>query len=267
MPTTGLVTQQQIREYDADGITCVRGVFGAAEVETFRREIERTLNDDKLTVIDYGSEKRFINSFYLWTRNAAIKDLLFDSVLPKLAAEIMGSRKVNILYDQLLIKEPSTANFPTPWHNDQPYWVVSGRQVISFWIALDPVTRESGAVEFIKGSHKWDRWFQPVTFSGANKYEIDPKYEKMPDIDAARDKYDIVHYDLQPGDATVHHGMTVHGAPGNSTNATRRRGYSIRYVGDDVVYRPYKAFPVPYPHTLQAGQPIDSDSFPVVYRA
>ena len=31
----------------------------------------------------------------------------------------------------------------TPWHQDQPYYNISGQQNCSFWIPVDPVGRES----------------------------------------------------------------------------------------------------------------------------
>ncbi len=263
---TDLVTARHVREFEEDGITCVRGVLTADEVERLREDVERGLADERQIVIDYDSGRKFINGLYFWTRSEGIRALLCTSHLPALAATLMASRKVNLFYDQLFIKEPGTANFPTPWHNDQPYWIVQGRQVISFWLALDPVTKESGAVEFVRGSHRWGRWFQPRSFAGENKYEINPDFEKMPDIDAERDRFDIVHYDLAPGDMTVHHGMTIHGARGNASAVTRRRGYSVRYVGDDVVYVPRKNFPIPGDPALVPGAPLDSDIFPVVHR-
>ncbi len=32
--------------------------------------------------------------------------------------------------------------------------------------------------------------------------------EKIPDIDAARDKYEFLSWDMQPGDILIHHGMS-----------------------------------------------------------
>jgi len=32
---------------------------------------------------------------------------------------------------------------PTPWHQDQPYYNIEGRQNVSFWIPVDPVSRAS----------------------------------------------------------------------------------------------------------------------------
>jgi ectoine hydroxylase-related dioxygenase (phytanoyl-CoA dioxygenase family) len=56
---------------------------------------------------------------------------------------------VNIFYDQLLIKEPGTVK-RTPWHHDMPSWPLAGWQVCTIWLALDPVTEESGAVEYVR---------------------------------------------------------------------------------------------------------------------
>lgn len=264
---TECVTAQHVREFAEHGITCVRGALNRAEVERLRADVEAGLADERQIVIDYDSGRKFVNGLYFWTRSPGIRALLCDSHLPALAAKFTGSRKINLFYDQLFIKEPGTPGFPTPWHNDQPYWIVRGRQVVSFWIALDPVTKETGAVEFLRGSHRWDRWFQPRSFAGENKYDRVETFEPMPDIDAARDRYDIVHFALEPGDMTVHHGMTVHGAGGNASAQLRRRGYSVRYVGDDAVYAPFKAFPIPGSPDLVPGRPLDSESFPVVYRA
>jgi len=85
----------------------------------------------------------------------------------------------------------------TRWHNDQPYW-----PVMSFWVALDPVTKETGAMKFIPGSHRWGNWFQPENFApGVSKpYEQNPDFVKMPDIEAERDQHKIVSWDMEPGD-------------------------------------------------------------------
>jgi ectoine hydroxylase-related dioxygenase (phytanoyl-CoA dioxygenase family) len=47
--------------------------------------------------------------------------------------------------------KPITAE-RTPWHQDQPYWAVTGRQVASIWLPLDPVDR-SASIRYVKGSH------------------------------------------------------------------------------------------------------------------
>lgn len=61
---------------------------------------------------------------------------------------------------------------------------------MSFWVALDPVTAESGALEFVCGSHKWGHFFQPEPFAkGGTSYERNPAYVDISDIDANRGRY------------------------------------------------------------------------------
>ena len=90
---------------------------------------------------------------------AAMKSM--DPALEE-SARVMGASKVNFFYDQLLVKEPGTRE-RTPWHHDQPYYPIDGEQIVSLWLPLDPVDRAT-CVEYVKGSHRWGRWFQPKYF-------------------------------------------------------------------------------------------------------
>ena len=72
--------------------------------------------------------------------------------------------------------------------------------------------------------------------------------------------------DLDPGDVYVFNAMTVHGAPGNSTANRRRRGYTVRYCGDDVFYDPRVGVSSPILiDGKAAGDRIDSEQCPLIY--
>ena len=64
----------------------------------------------------------------------------------------------------MLTKEPGT-RARTPWHQDQPYYNISGLQNCSFWIPVDPVAREA-TLEFVAGSHRGP-WLMPRAFIDA----------------------------------------------------------------------------------------------------
>jgi ectoine hydroxylase-related dioxygenase (phytanoyl-CoA dioxygenase family) len=247
------------REFYRDGVTCIRQVLTKSELVDLAEEIEACTKDDRHFLLDYGSNRRVVNGFFLWRRSATLRTLVCESPLPLIAAQLMGCKKINLFCDNIFIKEPGTVDHPSPWHSDQQHWIVKGNQVITFWLALDYVTRESGAVQFIRGSHLWD-------LSREGYYKSRDRYQAISDIELMRDVFDIVHYDLAPGDMTAHHGMTLHCASGNQTSDCRRRGYAIRYTGDDVVYEPNAAFETPVPVDLARGAPLDSSLFPVVFR-
>ena len=81
-----------------------------------------------------------------------------------------------------------------------------------------------------------------------------------------REEYDIIAWDMDPGDVIAFHGMTVHGAGGNYRDDIRRRGYTVRYTGADAWYdpRPGTAQPLISPD-LKNGDPMNNDLFPVVW--
>ncbi|MFT5419118.1 MAG: ectoine hydroxylase-related dioxygenase (phytanoyl-CoA dioxygenase family), partial [Gammaproteobacteria bacterium] len=214
-----------------------------------------------------SEEGRFHGNLRLWETNQDLRAVCLESLLPRLVQELFATKKINLLYDQLFVKE-SCMNQRTRWHNDQPYWPILGQPVASIWMVLDRTTADNGRLEFIRGSHQWERWFQPEPFGktpGISPYARNPDYEESPDIESDRGRYDIITWDLEPGDVYLFHGMTVHGAGGNELYGQRRRGYTIRYVGDDVSYDPRLGVSEPLLcDLLNPGDPLDSERYPVI---
>jgi ectoine hydroxylase-related dioxygenase (phytanoyl-CoA dioxygenase family) len=175
----------------------------------------------------------------------------------------MQSKKVNLFHEHVLIKEPGTSK-KTPWHQDQPYYCVNGKDNCSFWIPLDPVSK-SICPEFILYSHKWNKKFLPTKFFGEPYKQQDDEFENIPLIDNNRDDYSIVSWSLEPGDIIAFNFATVHGAPGNNTN-NRRRAFSARFTGDDATFAERKGeISPPFPEvTLKHGDKMDCPSFPEI---
>ena len=181
---------------------------------------------------------RFHNDMFMWTRDDDFHAFVFDSPAADIARAVMRATRVNFFYDHLLVKQPLAAE-PTPWHHDLPYWPIAGDQVCSVWLALDPGTLATGVVEYVAGSHRWDRRFEPETFIPGRPFD-DQGLEPVPDIDAHRDDYRILSWDVEPGDCLVHHALTVHGAPGNSTSRPAPGAASRpASTGDDARYDPH----------------------------
>jgi ectoine hydroxylase-related dioxygenase (phytanoyl-CoA dioxygenase family) len=180
----------------------------------------------------------------------------------------MRSRQARFFHEHVLVKEPGTREI-TPWHHDQPYYCVDGDQSVSLWIPLDAVPAAAG-VEFIRGSHRWGRWFVPRKFVDHSPYApCDDRFELIPDLDAERDQLDILRFDLEPGDAIAFHFRTVHDAPGTAALAGRRRAFSARFFGDDATFalRPWLHSPPFEPRDLVEGGPLDDPRFPVLASA
>ncbi|MBM85930.1 MAG: phytanoyl-CoA dioxygenase [Rhodospirillaceae bacterium] len=249
-----------------DGATVLRGVFDEHWIDTLRRGVEVNMNTPGEYTRAYtqdGAPGHFFGDYCNWQRIEEYRAFLFNSPAPGLARQLMRSQKVNLFHEHVLVKEPGTLD-RTPWHHDQPYYCVNGRDTCSLWIPLDPVACES-CVEFIAGSHLWERWFTPMKFIGEQYDQIDEGFEPIPDIDSERSTHQMLSWNLEPGDCIAFHFLTVHGAPGNNS-PNRRRAFAARYVGDDAVFiRRAGIMSPPFPDiTLQPGDPLDCETFPVI---
>jgi ectoine hydroxylase-related dioxygenase (phytanoyl-CoA dioxygenase family) len=172
----------------------------------------------------------------------------------------------------VLVKEPGTTMI-TPWHQDAPVWFVAGKQNVSFWIPLDPVSKNN-ALRCIAGSHRWERFFKPRRFDGTAFFESDERPE-LPDFRHDSEKFPVLEWALAPGDAVAFTYNTVHGAPGNNASSTQRRVISLRWFGDDATFTDHSqaqrnpsAICRRYSHLgLKPGDPLDLPEFPLLFYA
>ena len=135
------------------------------------------------------------------------------------------------------------------------------------------MTYDSGAVEYVCGTHATETLYAPKSFHGDGRI-ANPEFEDLPDIESRRDRLEILSWDLEPGDCAVHHFRTVHGAPANLTASTRRRGLATRWIGDDITFELRPGIPQPMLSSIEAlaphlavGEPLSGDVFPVVWEA
>ena len=174
--------------------------------------------------------------------------------LPRVAAALMQRETVRIYHDHLLVKEPGTKQ-SSPWHQDQPYYNVAGRQNVSFWIPVDPVP--------LAGT-----WYMPRTFRDQQaKWFPEGALAELPQIDAHPDQFEQLGWALQPGDAVAFHMLTLHASSGVGPG-TRRRVFSARYLGDDARHavRSWRTSP-PFPGLadhLPDGAVMDDALFPLL---
>jgi ectoine hydroxylase-related dioxygenase (phytanoyl-CoA dioxygenase family) len=259
------VSDSQIEHFQAQGVVFLPGVF-ADWVQPLRSVVEQVLQAPSPLERSYqpkDGSAPFFQDYCNWPRVPALRDFVFESPAAQVAAALMRSRTVRFFHDHILVKRPGTS-LVTPWHQDQPYYCVHGRQTVSFWAPLDPVARDV-SLECVGGSHRWsEAGFRPRRFDGSPLYR-DDDFTDLPDIEAQRESLAIFGYTLQPGDAIAFDFRTVHGAPGNHSSLPRRV-VSTRWVGDDARWA-VRSGPTspPFPHIdLPDGAPFDAPDFPVV---
>ncbi len=250
-----------------DGAVILRGILTSAEVQTLRAGIDDNLAHPSVhakTASRTDDPGQFVEDFCNWQVNAHYREVIFHSRLPSVAAELMGSRTVRLHHDHMLTKQPATRQ-KTPWHQDQPYYNIEGRQNVSLWIPVDPVPRES-SLELVAGSHLGP-WLMPRSFmANEAKWFPEGSLADLPDVDADRSAHRVLSWAVEPGDAVAFHMLTLHGSMGS---VARRRVFSVRFIGDDARHAPrsWKTSPE-FPglaQRLATGAAFDDPLFPVVY--
>src|SRR5262249_32910518 len=132
-----------------------------------------------------------------WRRHATFRDFALASPLPAIVAGLLRSRSVALYEDSLLVKEPGTLE-RTAFHQDMAYFHVSGTQVCTTWCPLDQVDDESGAVKYVRGSHRWQRDFRPNLFVSTAAIP-GTLGEAVPDVESG-DEYELLSFATGPGD-------------------------------------------------------------------
>ena len=259
------------KTFQRDGVVHLAGAF-ADWLDVLRAGVERNMGAPGVYKREYEPESSkgyFFGDYCNWARIPEYRDFVLHSHAATLAARLMESSSARFFHEHVLVKEPQTES-RTPWHHDLPYYCIDGTHTVSFWTALDPVPR-SMCLELVAGSHRWGKSFMPKKFVGVDYQREGEALDTMPDINARRDEFEIVSFDMAPGDAIAFHFLTVHGAPGNASASARRRAFVHRWVGDDVRFkvRPGEVSP-PFPEAHQRlgdGDLLDDPEFPLVWPA
>ncbi|AOW13555.1 phytanoyl-CoA dioxygenase [Hydrogenophaga crassostreae] len=263
------ISPETIAGYVEEGAVVLRGVLSPADVQRLQEGIEHNLahlSPLALVASEPDDPGRFVEDFCTWQNNPAYRDILQNSALPHIAAQLMRSDTVRLYHDHLLVKEADTRQ-PTPWHQDQPYYNVSGRQNVSFWIPVDRVPLVS-TLRFVAGSHE-GAWYMPRTFRDSQaKWFAEGTLAELPAIDADPERFRQLGWALEPGDCVAFHMLSLHASSGTGPGA-RRRVFSARYLGDDARHapRPWRTSP-PFAglsDRLPDGSALNDPLFPLVW--
>ena len=263
----GIISDDLVAQFQRDGAICIRQLFSPDELAELRAGIDLNLAAPSprakvaSTVDDPGF---FIEDFCNWQVNPHYRRFIFGTALAETATRLMQSATVRLYHDHMLTKEPGTRQ-ATPWHQDQPYYNIEGRQNVSFWIPVDPVNRES-TLEFVAGSHRGP-WLMPRSFMDSQaKWFPEGSLADLPDVQANRDAFPILGWALEPGDLVCFHMLTLHASAGSGP---RRRVFSVRFLGDDITHAPRRWKTSPdFPGLLDAlppGASMDHPLFPLLW--
>jgi phytanoyl-CoA hydroxylase len=228
--------------FDRDGFVVVREFLPSHELSELQVNLERYIHDIVPSLPDtdaFYSDRRQPETLQQLQRMS--RDSFFAAYgdhprWAEMAQLLLGER--GVAEQPEWFNKPPGTNHVTPPHQDNYYFCLTPPNVLTIWVALDKVDAENGCLRYVVGSHL--RGFRTharskiLGFSqGITDYSADD----------FRNERAI---DLKPGDAVVHHGMTIHRADANVSTTRSRRSFAIVYKGvscqrDQAAYERYLA--------------------------
>jgi hypothetical protein len=217
---TTTLSKTEIDNYWNDGYLFPKRVMSVETANALRIELEQLEADwlDNGLTLPLNTYKR-INAQMVMpiAHEIGVMDSILDVVEGVLGPDIM-------LYStELLIKEARTKNVVT-MHQDLTYWGMGEIDgLTTAWLALSPATRESGCMDFVQASHK-----NPI-LPHEDSFDDHNLLSRGQEIKVDVSPEDRVAVELEPGEISLHHGLTIHGSGPNVSN-DRRIGVVLRYL-------------------------------------
>lgn len=228
------LTDEQLADYERDGVLLLEGVVPASVIADLRTLFEATV--DKMA--GQWHREGFIADprpdLPFETRFAALREQLparFPTSWRKILVsptvyglwqrpELLGAAR-SLLGDEVYAhgvwngrpREPNNPIQKVLWHQDAHYyrdWDATDGRLISVWIPIVPVDEESACLEVAVGSHRKGRYER---FRGVNRL--------FTVADGDLEGYEMRAFRMQPGDALIFSDTTLHQSLDNVSDHVR----------------------------------------------
>ena len=204
------------RTYAQDGFVVPIDVISQDEARALRTDLESAeaelFNEPEKLALLKAYPDRLLPLFSALTRN---KTLI-------LAASAVLGPDLMVWGASLFIKEGNSPKIVS-WHQDLTYWGLDDIAETTCWVALSEAYEASGCMKFVPGSHK------TKIFPHIDTYAEDNLLSRGQEIAVEVNEKDAVLAELDAGQASMHHGLMIHGS-GSNVTGDRRIGLAIRYI-------------------------------------
>ncbi|MFB9879979.1 phytanoyl-CoA dioxygenase family protein [Planobispora siamensis] len=250
------VTDDEVAFFERNGWVRLPRLVGPDRVAVLR---ERALNHlaGRSRAVTTKVDQAFGQSRDVAETDGHFREVALAPQLGRAATRLLrGVAGVRVQVTNLLVKEGGGGHGATEFHQDFPWMPMDRSAMLTLWLALVDVPADMGSLRFYSGSHRYGVLGRSFTRDGDDQLTQHPwlkELELSPPLD------------LAAGDATVHHALTVHGAPANRRD-TPRVSFTVTYFDADALYTG-----TPYRQTddlgLTVNRPFEHAKFPVVPHA
>jgi ectoine hydroxylase-related dioxygenase (phytanoyl-CoA dioxygenase family) len=244
--------------FERDGHVVVRGVVPPAEIAALRDLFVSIIPPVPYPAGPDGIVRELTG---LARGYAPVIPIATDRRFGALVAEALGAKRVQLLQDSWLYKPPLEGG-TVELHQDRTYigYLVPAR-VATLRIALEPEDEGNGCMRAVDGSHRWG------AIGGDRSLVADSVTSLVPTL-SAEQQASVAGAQilaLAPGDVSIHHCLTLHGSPRNTSDRPRRTIILRMFDADCMIDRArLPAGAEAYFPTDAAGH-LDPSAFPLVH--
>jgi ectoine hydroxylase-related dioxygenase (phytanoyl-CoA dioxygenase family) len=205
--------------FERDGYVAPLDILTPTEVAEYRATYDHLEADRKARgVTTRPTQQHFIyKPFWDLATHRRVIEIMRDAIGEDLVLIATG----------FFSKSPGDDEKYVAWHQDTTYWGLEPPFAATLWIAIDDSDVANGCLRVIPASHHKLLPHGKSAKTGnilGNNQEIDPAF-----IDESK----AVDLELKAGQASLHHGLTVHGSNPNRSNR-RRCGMTVRFTTPNV---------------------------------
>ena len=209
-----LLSEAEIAAFWRDGFHFPVRVLSDDDTQRYRAALEA---HEAATGGPISSNMRHkVHLIFTWAAELVRHPRILDAVEDLLGPDIL------CWTTNFFIKEARTPDYVS-WHQDATYWGLDPDDVVTAWVALSDAPVESGAMEFIPGSHRMGQLPHADTFHEHNL--LSRGQEIAVEVDTGK----AVRVPLKAGEMSLHHVKLAHYS-GPNTTGDRRIGLAIRYI-------------------------------------
>jgi len=201
--------------FDRDGYVIERGLFDPEEIGLIAAALR---DDEEISRRRYGLDDGHGGATDIALWNDVGDDTL--GLVPRLArmadtaAELLGG-EVYHYHSKVTTKQPGGGG-TWGWHQDYGYWYKNGcllPDMLSVAIAVSEQTAQNGGLQVLAGSHRCGR-IEHLIYGDQTAADQDR-------VAQLRDRFPLVRFDAEPGDAMFFHCNTLHSSDPNRSDRPR----------------------------------------------
>jgi phytanoyl-CoA hydroxylase len=220
-----MITGDIRRQFEENGYTVVRGLFGAEEIERYREHYMQLRKHGSYPGDLSGVDAKSSDPLKLYPRMIHMHrwdDLslrwMIDSRINECMKAMLG-REPFAVQTMLYFKPPGARG--QALHQDNFYLRAQPGTCVAAWMAIDDCDEANGCIQVVPGSHAWptlctEKADTSVSFTDVT-VPLPPGAEAVPVV-------------MQAGDVLFFNGQVVHGSYPNTTTDRFRRALIGHYI-------------------------------------